>query len=79
MQTALSFLVSLFLLVSAVRAAALPLKLAAHALAGFLCLWMINTTAGFTGISLPMNAVTVLIAGFGGLPGIGVIAILAAM
>ena len=54
----------------------LALKLAVHSGCGFLCLWILNTAAAFTGIFLPVNAVTVLIAGFLGLPGIGLIALL---
>ena len=52
-------------------------KLAFHSGCGFLCLWLLNTVSGFTGILFPINAVTVLIAGFFGLPGMGVLAILA--
>ena len=55
---------------------ALAVKLAVHSGCGFLCLWILNTVSAFTGISLPVNAVTILIAGFLGLPGIGLIALL---
>lgn len=79
MEAVLSILVPLVLAVSAVRAMVTPVRIAARALAGFACLWLLNTTAFFTGIYLPMNAMTVLIAGFLGLPGIGVIAFLAGM
>lgn len=51
-------------------------KLAANSACGFLCLWLLNTVSGFTGVYLPINAVTVLTAGFTGLPGIGLIALL---
>jgi len=51
-------------------------KLAAHSGCGFLCLWLLNTVSGFTGMYLPINAVTVLISGFLGIPGIGLIALL---
>ena len=51
-------------------------KLLAHSGCGFLCLWLLNTVSGFTGIALPVNAITVLIAGFLGIPGIGLIALL---
>ena len=54
----------------------LAVKLTMHSACGFLCLWLLNTTAGFTGIFLPVNAFTILIAGFLGLPGIGLIALL---
>ena len=55
---------------------ALAVKLAVHSGCGFLCLWILNTTSPFTGIFLPVNAFTILIAGFLGLPGIGLIALL---
>ena len=51
-------------------------KLAVHSACGFFCLWVLNTASGFTGIFLPVNAITVAIAGFLGLPGIGLIALL---
>ena len=54
-------------------------KLAAHSACGFLCLWLLNTVAPFTGIAFPMNAVTVFTAGVLGLPGIGLLAILAVL
>ncbi|HCP71252.1 MAG TPA: SigmaK-factor processing regulatory BofA, partial [Clostridiales bacterium] len=43
---------------------------------GFLCLWLLNSVSAFTGAYFPINAVTVLVAGFLGLPGIGVMALL---
>ena len=62
------------------RLVLLPMKMAykvgIHALCGFACLWLLNTVAGFTGIAFPVNAVTVLIAGFLGVPGIGLMALL---
>ena len=51
-------------------------KLALHALSGFVCLWLINSVAGFTGLTLPVNLVTVLVSGICGVPGIAVIALL---
>jgi len=63
-----------------VRTLLLPLrltaKIAVHSGCGFLCLWILNTVSGYTGIFLPINAVTAVIAGFLGLPGIGLIALL---
>ena len=51
-----------------------PMKLAWRLLAGlvcgFLCLWLLNLVAGFTGFLFPVNPVTVAISGFLGLPGI---------
>ena len=55
----------------------LALKIAVHSGCGFLCLWLLNSISAYTGIFFPINAVTVLTAGFLGLPGIGVMALLA--
>ena len=55
------------------------LKLGIHSGCGFLCLWLLDSLACFTGIAFPINAATVLLAGFGGLPGIGLMALLAVM
>jgi len=52
------------------------LKAGIHCLCGFACLWLLNTVAGYTGIYLPINAATVLIAAVLGVPGIGLIALL---
>ena len=73
-----AFLAALFL-----RLLLLPvkafLKLGAYSGCGFLCLWLLNSISGFTGILFPINAVTVLIAGFGGIPGMAVLALLAVL
>ena len=66
-------LLSILLLRVMMMPVALALKLAVHSGCGFLCLWILNA---FTGIGLPVNAVTILAAGFLGLPGIGLIALL---
>lgn len=64
-----------------VRLLLLPLKflckLGIYSGCGFLCLWLLNTLSAFTGIAFPINAITVLTAGFLGLPGIGLLAVLA--
>lgn len=54
-------------------------KIGMHSACGFACLWLLNTAAGLTGIYFPINAVTVLTAGFLGLPGIGIMALLAVL
>ena len=63
-----------------VRLLLMPMKLifkiGIHSGCGFLCLWLLNSVAAFTGAYFPINAVTVLVAGFLGLPGIGVMALL---
>lgn len=52
-------------------------KLCIHSGCGFVCLWLLNAVTPFTGILFPINAVTVLTAGFLGLPGIALMAVLA--
>ena len=51
-----------------VRLLLMPMKLifkvGVHSGCGFLCLWLLNSVAGFTGAYFPINAVTVLVAGF---------------
>lgn len=54
-------------------------KVALHSLCGFLCLWMLNTLSPFTGIAVPVNGITVLTAGTLGIPGIGIVALLAVL
>ena len=49
---------------------------ALHGFGGFACLWLLNSVAGFTGLSLPVNAVTVLISGTLGIPGLAIVALL---
>ena len=52
------------------------LRLGIYSLSGLLCLWLLNTTSAVTDMVFPVNAVTVTMAGFGGLPGIAIIALL---
>jgi len=83
METWLALLIPALLALVLVRLLLLPvkfvLKLAIHSGCGFLCLWLLNTVSGITGILFPTNAVTVLTAGILGLPGIGILALLAAL
>lgn len=53
------------------------LRIGIHSTGGLVCLMLLNTVSAFTGILFPLNAVTVAVAGFGGLPGIAAIALLA--
>jgi len=80
MEIFVTILIPVLLGIILIRALLLPMKLivklAFHSGCGFLCLWLLNTVSGFTGVYLPVNAVTVLIAGFLGIPGIGLIALL---
>ena len=51
-------------------------KILLNSACGFLCLFLLNSVAGFTGLYFPINYVTVAIAGFLGLPGIGALALI---
>ncbi len=81
MEKIVTLLIPVLLGLNLTRLLLLPLKrlvkFAIHSGCGFLCLWLLNTVSAFTGIAFPMNAVTVLTAGILGLPGIGLLAILA--
>lgn len=54
----------------------LVFKLAIHVLGGLLCLWLLNSISVYTGILFPINTFTVLLAGFLGVPGIVLMALL---
>ncbi len=83
MDEIITLLIPAFLTILLVRLLVLPMrlsfKIAAHSLCGFACLWLLNLLSGFTGIAFPINAVTVLTAGFLGLPGIGILSLLAVL
>lgn len=83
MEEFLTLLIPVFLAAVLIRLLMLPVKFAfkigIHSACGFVCLWLLNTVSSFTGISFPINAVTVLTAGVLGLPGIGIMALLAVM
>jgi inhibitor of the pro-sigma K processing machinery len=51
-------------------------KIFVNSACGFACLWLLNSVAGFTGLYFPINFVTAGFAGFLGIPGIGLLAIL---
>ena len=80
MESIVTLLIITSLSAALIRLLALPLRLLAklviHSGCGFLCLWLLNTVSAFTGVYLPVNAATVFIAGFLGLPGISIIALL---
>lgn len=83
MEELITLLIPAVLTVSLVRFLMLPVrfvwKAAVHSACGFVCLWLLNAAAPYTGIAFPMNAVTVLTAGMLGLPGIGGLALLAVL
>ena len=51
-------------------------KIALNSLAGFLSLWLLNLASGMTGLFIPVNFLTACIAGFLGLPGMILLAVL---
>lgn len=63
-----------------IRILLIPMKLAwkilLHSACGVVCLWLVNLTAGLTGISIPINAITAIIAGALGLPGIALLGLM---
>ena len=75
-----AFFIPVFLTFTLLRIIALPIrwfwKISINSACGFFCLWLLNSVAAFTGISFPVNAVTVVIAGFLGLPGIAALALM---
>ena len=83
MEKMVTLLIPVLLAPVLIRLLLLPmrflLKIGLHSGCGFLCLWLLNTVTPFTGIAFPMNAATVLTAGTLGLPGIGLMAVLAVM
>ena len=83
MDTLIALLIPALLAVILMRLLLLPLKwilkAGIHSLCGFLCLWLLNWISGFTGVYFPINIVTAAIAGFLGLPGIGLLALVQAI
>lgn len=50
-------------------------KILLNAAFGFLFLWLLNLTSGITGVLFPMNIITTATAGFLGIPGITLLAL----
>ena len=80
MENFVSIFVPLLLLMLLLKLLVLPIrwfwKIFINSICGFLCLWLLNSISGFTGLLFPINSVTALVAGFLGLPGIALLAIL---
>ena len=83
METFVTLLIPAVLAIVLIRLLLMPLKLgfkiAIHCACGFVCLWLLNSVSGFTGIFFPINAVTVLVSGVLGLPGIAILAVRAVL
>lgn len=80
MENFAAILIPMLLLGLLLRLLVMPIrwfwKIFVNSACGFVCLWLLNSVTGFTGIYFPINNVTAVIAGFLGLPGIGLLAIL---
>ena len=80
MENFATIAITVLLIFVLLRLIALPvqwgLKIFLNSVCGFICLFLLNSISGFTGIYFPINYVTVIIAGFLGLPGIGVLALM---
>lgn len=79
MENYAALIVPILLLALLIRLMILPIRLGWKLLlnsgCGFVCLWLMNAISTFTGVWFPINAVTVIIAGFLGLPGIVLLAL----
>ena len=80
MENFAAIFITALLIFGLLQLIALPIrwsvKILLNSACGFLCLFLLNTISGFTGIYFPINYVTVVIAGFLGLPGIGALALM---
>ena len=80
MENVAAILIPIVLLGILLRLLVLPIrwcwKLILNSACGFACLWLLNSVSGFTGLYFPINYVTAILAGFLGLPGIGLLAVL---
>ena len=80
MENFITLAIAALLIFGLLRLIALPiwwgLKIFLNSACGFVCLFLLNSISGFTGLRFPINYVTAAVAGFLGLPGIGVLALL---
>ena len=80
MENFVTLLIPALALCALIRLMMLPIrwfwKISINSTCGFFCLWLLNSAAAFTGLYFPVNAVTVIIAGFLGLPGIAALALI---
>lgn len=72
-QKILAALLAAFFLIALIRIFSAPLRLAVRLLGntalGLLALWVVNATAGITGLTLGLNLWNALVIGVLGLPG----------
>ena len=83
MENIIAIMIPALLLLLTLRLILLPVKLGwklfVNSACGFVCLWLVNALAPYTGLLLPVNAVTAAIAGFLGLPGLVLLALVQAV
>jgi inhibitor of the pro-sigma K processing machinery len=74
MDVAVYFLIAIVAMVILVKLFSWPLKilgkLILNGVLGFVLLLLVNFAGQYIGITIPMNAITVIIAGFLGVPGV---------
>ena len=73
---ALPVLLALIVIKLLLKPAKWAFRTALQSLSGFACLWLVNTAGCITGLYLPVNAVTVLLTGFLGIPGLALVTLL---
>lgn len=80
MEKYVTLLLSCLLTLTLIRLVSKPIRAAwqvlGHSAGGLFCLCLLNSVSGVTGLIFPMNAVTVLTAGFGGIPGVALLVLL---
>lgn len=80
MENFAAILIPMLLLGALLRLLVMPIrwfwKIFVNSACGFVCLWLLNSIYTFTGVYFPINSVTAIIAGFLGLPGIGLLTVL---
>jgi len=73
-STVIAYAFGVFLLYIVAYILYVPLKfvirLMYNAIIGGVLLWVVNLVGGFLGLSVPINPVTALVAGFLGIPGV---------
>ena len=72
-QKIIAVILGIFFILALIRVFRAPLRVAlkvlVNTLLGFLALWVVNLTAGFTGIVLGFNVLNALLIGVLGVPG----------
>ncbi|NLL30767.1 MAG: pro-sigmaK processing inhibitor BofA [Clostridiales bacterium] len=70
METILYGLIGLVLLIIVIKILKWPIKIIINGIVGLVLLYLANILGSYLGFSIAINAVTALIAGFLGIPGV---------